>query len=79
MAEILHFDGLRKRYAEQSATQPKCLKFHGNQFTRRRLFAAIVSATSLRSAARKMGGSDVLLAELQRYFERTPPDIPKAA
>lgn len=70
MAEVISWDGARKRYLAQVASGVKPLGFKGNQYTERRLAPAILSARTLASAARKLGGSDVLLGELQRHFER---------
>lgn len=78
MGEIVAFDGVRKRVAEQSPTPRKPL-FQGNKYTRARLFAAIMTAPNLDSAARKLGGKPILLAEIRRELERRGPGLKEAA
>ena len=78
MAEILSFDGQRKRVREQAATPLKSV-FSGNKYTRARLFAAVMSAPNLDSAARKLGGKPILLSHLKREFERRGPALMKEA
>jgi hypothetical protein len=78
VGEIITFDGVRKRVREQVST-PRKPVFAGNKYTRARLFAAVMSADSLDSAARKLGGKPLLLSHLKRELERRGPALLKEA
>lgn len=70
MGEIIVFDGSRRRSIYQETTLRKSVSFKGNQYTTARLVPAILSARTLTSAARRVGGSEIFLSELKRHFER---------
>jgi hypothetical protein len=72
VGEIISFDGSRKRVREEVST-PRKPVFSGNKYTRARLFAAVMTAANLDSAARKLGGKPILFAELRRELERRGP------
>lgn len=68
MAEIIAFDGTRRRYAAKGP-RPQVTdgtgKFYGNQYTRRSIVRMFLCGGSIREVGRRMGGEKAVESEIR--------------
>lgn len=76
MGEVVSFDGVRRRVAEQGTTprnvnkQTRSSHFYGNRWTGLQLSSAVLTSHNWGQAARKLGGYRIAWEALTREFER---------